>query len=336
METSTKPRQHSLSLSPDAHGANHFNEAGLGQSIQDVVAPVVHQFAQAGIEYVMYPGLRDRAPQAEVWAEYTSGTKRFSALGYSAEKLQFGSPQQTAYLILPLSASKLRRVWTMIGGNGMIATDLLSFVHDYAKAHTGRRGEGTVGFLLVDFPGYNESQGQPSPDAALYWHQHALTNMESALATKGAITKGPNRVKYGVFGHSLGCAAMSQLAAQFNTGGIDTVILSAPFISAAAFLHSKIKTLNVQCSNVQCANMLAAHPWDNARAIENMPRDTKLTIIHGQADSLIPVSDGEHLAKLAQSRGIKTDFINPPDADHNDILTTHQHIYFQQMDKADH
>ncbi|MGA8656085.1 MAG: alpha/beta hydrolase [Chthoniobacterales bacterium] len=73
------------------------------------------------------------------------------------------------------------------------------------------------------------------------------------------------------------------------------------------------------------------HRFDNVQALRRIlagkPRP-KVTIVHGRADTLVPISMGRALAQLDPGQ---IRFVEIPDADHNAIFSAAQALVFADM-----
>ena len=106
-------------------------------------------------------------------------------------------------------------------------------------------------FLLVDYPGYGDNKGTPSPSNVLE---------ASELAVQQALSSLPQPESLNLLGHSLGAAAAAQLAAKLSPSG--RLLLSSPFLSIdamAAVIFGRLLPSWLLRS-------LVTHRWDNAQA----------------------------------------------------------------------
>lgn len=157
-----------------------------------------------------------------------------------------------------------------IHGNGSAA-------HQYT-VHFEAFREWGVGYLAVEFPGYAANPGTPNEGDIL---RTALANYDM-LISKGI--KPDNII---IYGDSLGAACAVHVASQRGAAGL---ILSAPFLSMQSMAREQM-------------------PWfptslllkDKYRSDLKMPSITEpLLLLHGDADELIPHSQGKALFDLHQ------------------------------------
>ena len=76
---------------------------------------------------------------------------------------------------------------------------------------------------------------------------------------------------------------------------------------------------------------LVLHRFDNVKALRRiLAREPapKVTILHGCADTLIPISMGQALAKVDPGQ---IRFVQIPDAGHNDVLAVARSTVFADM-----
>ncbi|KAF4750427.1 hypothetical protein FOZ62_028388 [Perkinsus olseni] len=141
---------------------------------------------------------------------------------------------QVAYMI-PSVASRppSGALWLLLGGNAMLAKDWLPFVH--SVRHSDSTGElDRATFLLVDYPGYGESQGPSlNPDSI---------NAVVHAAVEALLTRQPREFdSIHTLGHSLGGAVALRFARERIAKDylrVRSVITSSTFTSIAAMIRS--------------------------------------------------------------------------------------------------
>lgn len=204
----------------------------------------------------------------------------------------FGAKQ--AAFFYPMTACHPSRLWILFGGNAMLALDWLDLLREFPDRSTG--------FLLVDYPGYGLCSGRPTPARILETSEKAF----SVLQDQNGWNFGPESI--GILGCSLGAAAGLQFAVQHPVGRL---ILVSPFTTMNE-IFKRFIGFN--------PGPLVLHRFDNVKALRSILAQEpapKVTILHGRADTLIPISMGRALAKVDPGQ---IRFVQIPDADHNDVL----------------
>ena len=147
--------------------------------------------------------------------------------------------------------------------------------------------------LVVDYRGYGKSKGRPS-ERGLY--------EDADAGYDELIRRGYSASRIIVQGESLGTAVAAELAARRPCAG---VIFESPFASLSQ-MASKV---------VPVVGSLVAHGFDTDKRIEKV--HVPLLIIHGDADEIVPFSQGEAVFRKANQP--KT-FWRVSGAHHNDLL----------------
>jgi len=173
-------------------------------------------------------------------------------------------------------------LWIVCGGNGTVALDW----SDWLKVH----GPPHDAWLLVDFPGYGDCQGSPSP-------ARIRENLKAAVplaCEKIGWPENPDPKRLRFFGHSLGGAACLLAASEF---GIQRGVLIAPFTSTMD-MSRKVTGLPI--------GFLVWHRFDNSSRLAELTArgPGRVVILHGTDDEVIPVSMSRTLA--AEQKNIVT------------------------------
>lgn len=191
-----------------------------------------------------------------------------------------------------------RNLWIVCGGNGSVALDW----QDWITAHAPKQDA----WLLVDYPGYGDSEGSPSP-------RTIRENLKTAvpLAWKEAGLAGdpdPSRLRF--FGHSLGAAASLLAATDFK---IQRGVILTPFTSTMD-MAKHMTGLPI--------GPFVTHRFDNAARLKELAErgQGQVIIVHGDDDEAIPISMGR---KLAADRKDVARLIEIPGGRHNTIPETH-------------
>jgi uncharacterized protein len=239
------------------------------------------------------------------------GSAEIGRLPAHAARLPFLTSQgnQAAYYVPPRGSAPLQpgKIWLVFGGNGTVALDWLDFV--------GRCPDTLAGFLLLDYPGYGECEGKPSPETIL----ESTRNAVGALVQWLGVRQTDLDPQLAVLGHSLGAAAALNFAAHHP---VQRVVLIAPFTSLRDMAKRSVGT-------PLC--YLLRHDFDNRarlREILSAHPQLQVTIVHGSADQVIPVDMGRDLAAAA---GGRVAYIEIPHADHNAILSIEEDLLHRVM-----
>ena len=169
-------------------------------------------------------------------------------------------------------------------GNGTAIANLLPLANAVAD-----RG---FGFLTVAWRGYPGSTGSPT-EAGIF------NDAEAAYDFANARTEGP----IAIIGQSLGSGAAVHLA---NVRDAAALVLEAPYDSVLAVASARFPYLPM--------GALLRHPFRSDLRIANV--DEPILIVHGTADTIIPIRHGRSLHERAPD-GAR--FLEVPGATHFDI-----------------
>ncbi len=218
--------------------------------------------------------------------------------GIDARPLSYETSQgkQTAW-VHPAKATGDSLVWLVFCGNGTVALDWV----DYFTAPKQRQDT----YLLFDYPGYGQSEGQPTPSSI----KESVVKLIPALALELKTTEKALRPRLRVFGQSLGCASALMAVEEHHISG---GVLIAPFTT--------MKDMARQVVGWPLCEVLH-HRFNNVAALERLENreGLHLTILHGSADEMIPVAMGR---TLGQGFPRIVSFEEVPGARHNQILHT--------------
>ncbi len=134
-----------------------------------------------------------------------------------------------------------------------------------------------VGVLLLEYPGYGRSGGTPSQ-----------TSITSAIVAAYDFLIGRAGVDSDAIvahGRSLGGGAACALATQ------------RPL--AALVLESTFSSVSEMAKRLGFPSSLVVDPFDNLEVVKSL--DIPVLVLHGERDTLIPVSHGEALAAAAET-----------------------------------
>ena len=168
-----------------------------------------------------------------------------------------------------------RNLWLVCGGNGSLALDWSAWLFVHAPREDA--------WLLVDFPGYGDCHGTPSPASIRDTFDHLVPLAMQELGWSPA----EKATRLRIFGHSLGAAACLIAAADHH---IQRGVLLAPFTST--------KDMAREVTGLPLG-FLVWHRFDNsARLAELANRGPgRILILHGSQDEVIPVVMSRQLAK---------------------------------------
>jgi pimeloyl-ACP methyl ester carboxylesterase len=138
-----------------------------------------------------------------------------------------------------------------------------------------------IGTLLVEYPGYGRSGGTPS--------QGSITQI--MLAAHDFLTRqvGVDPEAIVAYGRSLGGAAACALATERRL--------------SALVLESTFTSIRAMAAQMGFPGSLVVDPFDNLRAVRSL--DIPILVLHGERDTLIPVSHGELLAAAAGTQLVR-------------------------------
>lgn len=185
-------------------------------------------------------------------------------------------------------------------GNGEIASDYDDISQNFKRIDAA--------LLVVDYRGYGWSTGRPLVSALL----SDVEAMKNALPT--IIPNFQNRSLY-VMGRSLGSVPAIQIASLYPEL-FKGLIIESGFASGIAWLISK--GLAPQMFNTM------PDPIGNAEKLKKI--SLPLLIIHGEQDTLIPISNAQILYESSPSE--KKRILRIPGAGHNDLLWHDSDSYF--------
>ena len=168
---------------------------------------------------------------------------------------------------LPQAGNELAPAVIIAHGNG----DLM----DQWANHVGALHQQGLGVLLVEYPGYGRSTGEPSQERIAA----SLVIAYDWLVQQPEVD--PTRII--LFGFSVGGGAIGTLAAQRP--------------SAALILMSTFTSVRAIAAQLYLPGWLARDPFDNLAVVQNYTNP--LLIIHGSKDTTIPVANAVALHHAA-------------------------------------
>ena len=167
-----------------------------------------------------------------------------------------------------------QHLWIVCGGNGTLALEWSSWLHENAPAGDA--------WLLVDFPGYGDCEGRPSPARI----RESFRELLPMACRELGWSLPADSAKLRFFGHSLGAAAVLVAASDHQ---IQHGVLLAPFTSTMEMAH-RVVGLPV--------GFLVWHRFDNRQRLAEIAArgSARVILLHGTEDEVIPVSMGRDLA----------------------------------------
>lgn len=221
------------------------------------------------------------------WAETTGGTP-----------IDFKTSQGKQRAFLQGNLKSPRNLWIVCGGNGTIALDWSEWLETHAPREDA--------WLLVDFPGYGDCEGAPTPGRI----RDSLDKAVPLACQKLGWPEHPDTGRLRFFGHSLGGAACLIGAKEF---GIQRGVLIAPFTSTMDMTRQVIGVP---------LGFLVWHRFDNSARLADLAArgPGEVIIFHGTTDEVIPVTMSRTLA--AQQKNIIR-LREIPGGRHNDIQENH-------------
>jgi pimeloyl-ACP methyl ester carboxylesterase len=202
--------------------------------------------------------------------------------------------QQTAWYRPPYRGPEEGApLWIAFSGNGSLALDWL---------HFAGIADGRFAWLMIDYPGYGECEGKPTPKAIRESSVAALEQLAKRLKVPREVLTSRSMV----IGHSLGAAAALMTAEDLD---IHRGILISPFTSMTDMgrqvLGWPLCYLNL-------------HRFDNRKTLVALCQhpETRFTIYHGMSDDLIPIRMSAEMANAHPSQVT----LHPSPGGHNDVL----------------
>jgi len=185
---------------------------------------------------------------------------------------------QVAFYLPPHDSTRPtpEALWVLFHGNGSLALEWL--------VHLPRGLQTQTGFLLIDYPGYGKCTGRSSRDAIIASFEAALQTLQQRYpAVRPAVERSLN-----VLGYSLGAAAALEFATRHTT---QHIVLLAPFTSIYDIASRMV---------VWPITTLLRERFDNLQTLTTLAQRSVppvVTIIHGDADEVVPVAMGRALAQ---------------------------------------
>ncbi|MBL96549.1 MAG: hypothetical protein CMF52_01915 [Legionellales bacterium] len=183
-----------------------------------------------------------------------------------------GDNDQEAYLYT--KNPEPQNIWVILGGNATLSLQWYGFLESLDTKDCG--------YLLVDYPGYGNNEGQPSQQ----------NNREAVLHATIALNKTlPYKKNLHMIGQSLGAAVAVDTAESINA---QTIVMISPFTSIKAMATEIIGPV---WSWLLLPFLQDRYPTQTTlKTLEKTQPHIKITILHGNEDKIVPVTMGRRLA----------------------------------------
>ena len=191
-------------------------------------------------------------------------------------------------------------------GNGEIASDY----DDIAILYTSMG----ISLLIADYRGYGKSDGTPTASALLDDAMTVYRQTHDLLSERGLDSS-----RLFIMGRSLGSAAALEISSQAGDE-INGLIIESGFASALGLIERLGGSMPEGLKG-------GASGFDNALKMEHVNVPT--LIIHGEADQLIPATNGKTLHSSCGAGQKRLVII--PQAGHNDLLFRGQDVYLEAV-----
>jgi fermentation-respiration switch protein FrsA (DUF1100 family) len=209
---------------------------------------------------IMFP--RNQIPQPLAAEQPVAGLEKFW--------LDTDSGKVEAWFVPPVNPRAETPAPTVIFGHGN--GELIDFWPE-ALQKLARLG---VALMLVEYPGYGRSAGNPSEESITQTYVAAYDMLTSRKEVD------PARII--LFGRSLGGGAVCALSRHRPSAAL---ILMSTFTSARSF-----------AKNFLVPPFIVRDPFDNLEAVKNYPNP--VLIMHGKRDTVIPFSHAKALFEAAK------------------------------------
>ena len=205
---------------------------------------------------------------------YAAGTAAGWQLDTQGKQIDFQTSQGKQRAFLQGNLKSPRNLWIVCGGNGTVALDWSKWLVANAPTEDA--------WLLVDFPGYGDCEGSPTPGRI----RDSLNKAVPLEFHELGWPEHPDARRLRFFGHSLGGAACLIAASEFK---IQRGVLIAPFTSTMDMTR---QVLGVP------VGFLVWHRFDNSARLKDLADrgPGEVIILHGDDDEVIPVTMSRTLA----------------------------------------
>lgn len=205
---------------------------------------------------------------------YAPGTTAQWKAQTAGKPIDFKTAQGRQRAFLQGNLESPRNLWIVCGGNGTVALDWSEWLEKHAPKQDA--------WLLVDFPGYGDCEGSPSPGRIRESFQTAVPLAFQEIGW----SRHPDPKRLRFFGHSLGGAACLIAASEFR---IQRGVLLSPFTSTMN-MSREVTGLPL--------GFLVWHRFNNSARLADLSArgPGRVIILHGTDDEVIPVAMSRTLA----------------------------------------
>ncbi len=220
--------------------------------------------------------------------------------GTRARAIEFrsGGDVQVCYWVPAVQGSPDAPIWFLFGGNASRAFDWIDTVEVMQSAHPD------WSFVLVEYPGYGHSGGDPGRNAIL----RLSGDLRAEVRRLTGLSSEQLARRTCILGHSIGVAAGLEFAASH---GARTVVAISPFTDLLSMARRSVGPVYAH---------LLRDRWDNRAALASLgslAERPRVLLFHGSDDRIVPVAMSRELA--GGHRGW-IEYTELPSLDHNDII----------------
>ncbi|HXY30702.1 MAG TPA: alpha/beta fold hydrolase [Gemmatimonadaceae bacterium] len=174
------------------------------------------------------------------------------------------------------------------------------------------RSRAGVTVVLAEYRGYGGLPGEPSVAGV----RRDAAAIAGALRTSAA----SSAAKIILYGHSLGSAVATELAAELGPACVDALILEAPFTSARDMARVVAPSLSWLWRSISRV------PYDTADLVARL--DLPVWVTHGERDWVVPLRMGRAVHRAARRPGA---LLVVPQAGHNDVAEVGGESYWSWL-----
>ncbi|MCA1794221.1 MAG: alpha/beta hydrolase [Desulfobacteraceae bacterium] len=220
---------------------------------------------------------------------------------------------QTAFY-LPGKANLGRmpdQIWVIFSGVSSLALDWLPWLGDSP--------DDRMGFYLIDYPGYGNSDGVARAKRILESSNKALAALSAWLKVDRSLVER----NMGILGHSLGTGTALQFSVET---GAKKIILVSPFTDFKDLVRYRYGRFTGGF-----LNLINPEVYANRERLDELaakPDPPEIIIFHGDKDMVIPVEMGRELAGRHPSI---TTYKELENFGHRDFFSTHMGKIFKAM-----